>query len=49
MLIDWAKTRTGVPANGAVQLETNYRPGSYFAEVKQGDHKQIIKLIKGSQ
>lgn len=41
-----AEKRNNVPANGLFYLGNKYKAGIYFLEVKQGDKKQTIKLIK---
>ncbi|HVU53882.1 MAG TPA: FG-GAP-like repeat-containing protein [Puia sp.] len=38
--------RTGISANGAFQIGQTYRPGVYFAEVRQGGDRQTITLTK---
>jgi uncharacterized lipoprotein YddW (UPF0748 family) len=38
--------RNGLPAAGLFFLGGNYLPGVYFLEVKQGNSKETIKLIK---
>lgn len=40
------EVRTGLSTNGMVTLGYNYKAGTYFAEVIQGDDRQTIKLIK---
>ena len=40
------ETRTGIPANGAIQLGKNYKPGIYNVEVIQGGKRFILKLVK---
>jgi hypothetical protein len=40
------ETRTGLAANGLLSIGANYLPGTYFLEVKQGNNKQTIKLVK---
>ena len=40
------ETRSGLPANGLFFLGSNYLPGVYYLEVKQGNKKETIKLIK---
>jgi hypothetical protein len=38
--------RAGIPANSTVRFGTKYKPGLYFAEIRQGAETQYIKLIK---
>jgi type IX secretion system substrate protein len=38
--------RNGLPAAGLFFLGSNYLPGIYYLEVKQGNSKETIKLIK---
>lgn len=38
--------RTGVTANGTLQLGHSYKPGVYIAQVVQGDVTQQVKLVK---
>jgi|GEM_PF-517658 len=38
--------RANVAANSTFQLGNNYRKGIYFVEVRQGDKKQVVKLIR---
>jgi hypothetical protein len=40
------ETRTGLAANGQVQVGSNYKEGLYIAEVMQGTQKVILKLVK---
>lgn len=40
------ETRNNVPSTGLFYIGNNYRAGTYFMEVKQGNKKQTIKLIK---
>lgn len=40
------ETRNGLPATGLFFLGAGYVPGVYYLEVKQGNSKEIIKLIK---
>ena len=40
------ETRNGLPANGQLQVGNSYGSGFYFAEIKQGDEKIILKLVK---
>ncbi|MBC7901946.1 MAG: choice-of-anchor I family protein [Gemmatimonadaceae bacterium] len=35
-----------VPSNGTLRLGASLRPGIYFAEVVQGSHRKVVKLIK---
>ena len=35
-----------VPANGVLKLGASWKGGTYFAEVIQGDQRQVIKLVK---
>jgi hypothetical protein len=43
------ESRNGQPANSLVQIGHQFRPGLYYAEVIQGQQKQIVKLMKGSE
>jgi hypothetical protein len=38
--------RTGISADGTIQIGQTYRPGVYFAEVRQGGDRQTITLTK---
>jgi hypothetical protein len=38
--------RNGLPAAGLFFLGSNYLPGIYYLEVKQGNSKETIKLLK---
>jgi uncharacterized lipoprotein YddW (UPF0748 family) len=38
--------RNGLPATGLFFLGSNYLPGIYYLEVKQGNSKETIKLLK---
>lgn len=40
------ESRTGLAANGLLNLGANYRPGIYYLQVKQGNNTQTVKLIK---
>ncbi|WP_205512972.1 family 10 glycosylhydrolase [Longitalea arenae] len=40
------ESRSGVPATGLFYLGAGYTPGVYYLEVKQGDIKETIKLIR---
>jgi uncharacterized lipoprotein YddW (UPF0748 family) len=40
------ETRNGLPSTGLFFLGGNYMPGIYYLEVKQGNSKETIKLIK---
>jgi uncharacterized lipoprotein YddW (UPF0748 family) len=40
------EARNGLPATGLFFLGSNYLPGVYYLEVKQGNKKETIKLIK---
>jgi N-acetylneuraminic acid mutarotase len=40
------ESRTNVSANGTIQLGHEYRPGSYFLKIIQGDEQKTVKLIK---
>jgi hypothetical protein len=40
------ETRNGLPSTGLFFLGGNYIPGVYYLEVKQGNNKEVIKLIK---
>jgi uncharacterized lipoprotein YddW (UPF0748 family) len=40
------ETRNGLPSTGLFFLGSNYAPGIYYLEVKQGNSKETIKLIK---
>lgn len=42
------ETKGNVPANGTVMLGGNYRPGTYFTEVWQGNERLTLKLVKQS-
>jgi hypothetical protein len=43
MLIE---TRSGLPSSSLFFLGGNYAPGVYYLEVKQGNNKETIKLMK---
>jgi hypothetical protein len=43
------ETRQGIPANNVLSIGYKYKTGLYYAEIMQGNKKQIIKLVKGSQ
>lgn len=40
------ESRTGLAANGLINLGANYRSGIYYLQVKQGNNTQTVKLIK---
>jgi uncharacterized lipoprotein YddW (UPF0748 family) len=40
------ESRNGLPATGLFFLGAGYVPGVYYLEVKQGNSKEIIKLLK---
>ncbi|HEY1114071.1 MAG TPA: family 10 glycosylhydrolase [Chitinophagaceae bacterium] len=40
------ESRSGVAANGTLSFGSQYRPGVYYIEVKQGDALQTLKLVK---
>lgn len=40
------EAKTGVAANGTLQLGSNYRPGVYYIHVQQGSEKQSLKVVK---
>lgn len=40
------ETRSGLAANGLFTLGSNYRAGTYYLQVKQGNNTQTVKLIK---
>jgi len=40
------ESRSGLPATGLFFLGDRYTPGIYYLQVKQGNSKQTIKLIK---
>ena len=40
------QTATNVSKSGLMQLASKYRGGTYFVEVSQGIHKEVLKLIK---
>jgi hypothetical protein len=40
--------KQGIAANGVLRFGQDYRPGTYFLEVRQGKDKQTLKLIKQS-
>jgi hypothetical protein len=40
------ESRSGLPATGLFFLGGSYLPGVYYLEVKQGNSKETIKLIK---
>lgn len=40
------ESRNGLPATGLFFLGSNYIPGIYYLEVKQGNSRETIKLIK---
>ena len=43
------ETRRGQPANSLIQIGHQFKPGLYYAEIIQGQEKQIVKLMKGSE
>jgi pectin methylesterase-like acyl-CoA thioesterase len=42
------ESRTGISVDKAISIGTNYLPGIYFAEVLQGNERQVLKLVKQS-
>ena len=38
--------KTNLQTNSTIQIGTNYRPGTYIAEVIQGSVRKQIKLVK---
>jgi Secretion system C-terminal sorting domain len=38
--------RDGLPANGIIQLGSNYKTGVYFVQVLQGNKSKTLKLLK---
>lgn len=38
--------KKNIPANTSLQIGAHYRPGVYFAEVRQGEHRSFLKLVK---
>lgn len=40
------ETKSRVPANGTLQIGATYRPGTYYAEVTQGNKKETVTMIK---
>ncbi|MGI8634109.1 MAG: T9SS type A sorting domain-containing protein, partial [Segetibacter sp.] len=40
------ETRSGIPTNGVLTIGSSYRSGTYFAEVKQGDKKETLTMLK---
>ena len=38
--------KTHVNANSSLQLGYNYPPGIYFAQIVQGNKKEVVKLVK---
>jgi hypothetical protein len=43
------EVRKGIAANGALKIGDNYRPGTYIAELIQGNERVRVMLIKQSQ
>ncbi|WP_127128899.1 family 10 glycosylhydrolase [Pseudoflavitalea rhizosphaerae] len=43
------ETRSNLPANGMFYIGSNYAPGMYFLQVKQGQHSEVLKLVKISR
>jgi hypothetical protein len=42
------ENRSGVAANGSIRIGHQYRPGTYFVQVVQGNQTVTLKLIKQS-
>jgi uncharacterized lipoprotein YddW (UPF0748 family) len=40
------ETRHGLPATGLLYIGARYRPGVYYLQVKQGNNKEVIQLVK---
>jgi hypothetical protein len=40
------ESRNNVSANGTIQLGYEYRPGTYFIKIIQGEEQTTAKLIK---
>jgi formylmethanofuran dehydrogenase subunit C len=38
--------KSNMPAGEVVVIGDNFRGGTYFAEVMQGEHRKIVKLVK---
>jgi hypothetical protein len=43
------EVRSNLPVDGLIKLGASYRPGVYFVEVRQGEHKKQLQLIKASE
>lgn len=43
------ETKDNIPANHSISIGHSYKPGLYLAEIRQGDQKQTLKLVKGTQ
>jgi hypothetical protein len=43
------ETKYGLPANYSISIGHSYKPGLYYVEIIQGNQKQTLKLVKGSQ
>jgi hypothetical protein len=43
------ETKNSLPATGMLYLGSNYLSGVYYLEVKQGNKKESIKLIKAAR
>lgn len=40
------ETRSGIAPNGTLQLGMQYQAGVYFAEIRQGEERRYLKLVK---
>lgn len=40
------ETRSGISANGTLYLGSNYRPGVYHVEIRQGKEVKTLRLVK---
>ncbi len=38
--------KQNIAANGTLRIGSDYRPGTYFVEITQGNNSQVIQLIK---
>jgi hypothetical protein len=43
------ETKHDLPANYSISIGHSYKPGLYNVEIMQGNQKQTLKLVKGSQ
>jgi uncharacterized delta-60 repeat protein len=40
------ETRSNITSNGTLQFGSSYKPGIYFAEVRQGTKREVVTMIK---